>query len=168
MADAQTSSSFASALTAWKDIKLHDLQRTMDAQGLEIVEGQKDSLVGRKKLAEQTREFKKVPDEEKGPVFKTLLKAYQTEIDNLTRRSKVAENAFLSVYKLLAEAPDPFPLLDAAVDQTARASEAKVLEMELARSKDEIASLKQQLVESQSVEKEKKKLADKVERLEAK
>lgn len=53
-------------------------------------------------------------------------------------------------------------------DQTARASEAKVLEMELARSKDEIASLKQQLVESQSVEKEKKKLADKVERLEAK
>ncbi|EGU12038.1 hypothetical protein RTG_01920 [Rhodotorula toruloides ATCC 204091] len=168
MADAQASSSFASALTAWKDIKLHDLQRTMDAQGLEIVEGQKDSLVGRKKLAEQTREFKKVPDEEKGPVFKTLLKAYQTEIDNLTRRSKVAENAFLSVYKLLAEAPDPFPLLDAAVDQTARASEAKVLEMELARSKDEIASLKQQLVESQSVEKEKKKLADKVERLEAK
>ena len=42
-------------------------------------------------------------------------KAYQTEIDNLTRRSKVAESAFLNVYKLLAEAPDPFPLLDAAV-----------------------------------------------------
>jgi hypothetical protein len=41
--------------------------------------------------------------------------AYQSEIDNLTRRSKVAENAFLSVYKLLAEAPDPYPLLDAAV-----------------------------------------------------
>ena len=41
--------------------------------------------------------------------------AYQTEIDNLTRRSKVAESAFLNVYKLLAEAPDPFPLLDAAV-----------------------------------------------------
>lgn len=41
--------------------------------------------------------------------------AYQTEIDNLTRRSKVAESAFLNVYKLLAEAPDPYPLLDAAV-----------------------------------------------------
>ena len=44
-----------------------------------------------------------------------FLPAYQTEIDNLTRRSKSAENAFLNVYKLLAEAPDPFPLLDAAV-----------------------------------------------------
>ena len=41
--------------------------------------------------------------------------AYQTEIDNLTKRSKTSENAFLSLYKKLAEAPDPYPLLDAAV-----------------------------------------------------
>jgi hypothetical protein len=41
--------------------------------------------------------------------------AYQTEIDNLTKRSKVSENAFLNAYKVLAEAPDPYPLLEAAV-----------------------------------------------------
>lgn len=41
--------------------------------------------------------------------------AYQTEIDNLTKRSKTSENAFLHVYKILAEAPDPYPLLEAAV-----------------------------------------------------
>ena len=41
--------------------------------------------------------------------------AYQTEIDNLTKRSKSAENAFLNAYKVLAEAPDPYPLLEAAV-----------------------------------------------------
>lgn len=41
--------------------------------------------------------------------------AYQTEIDSLTKRSKSAENAFLNVYKVLAEAPDPYPLLEAAV-----------------------------------------------------
>ncbi|GAA5925884.1 hypothetical protein JCM1841_004029 [Sporobolomyces salmonicolor] len=168
MAELPANSNFSAALAVWKEVNLHELQRTLDAQGLEIVENQKENLVGRKKLAEQTREFKKVPDEEKGPVFKTLLKAYQTEIDNLTRRGKVAESAFLSVYKLLAEAPDPYPLLDAAVDQTAKASEARVLESELARQKDEIASLKQQLVESQSIEKERKKLADKVEKLEGK
>ncbi|GAA5962007.1 hypothetical protein JCM21900_002796 [Sporobolomyces salmonicolor] len=168
MAELPANSNFSAALAVWKEVNLHELQRTLDAQGLEIVENQKENLVGRKKLAEQTRDFKKVPDEEKGPVFKTLLKAYQTEIDNLTRRGKVAESAFLSVYKLLAEAPDPYPLLDAAVDQTAKASEARVLESELARQKDEIASLKQQLVESQSIEKERKKLADKVEKLEGK
>ena len=41
--------------------------------------------------------------------------AYQTEIDNLTKRSKSAESAFLSVYKILADAPDPYPLFEAAV-----------------------------------------------------
>lgn len=81
-----------------------------------------------------------MPEEEKGTALKALLRgtcahhllvasrppvaqssfsgsgtAYQTEIDALTRRSKGAETSFLNVYKLLAEAPDPFPLLDAAV-----------------------------------------------------
>ncbi|GAA5935894.1 uncharacterized protein JCM15063_001840 [Sporobolomyces koalae] len=168
MVETPAASNFSAALSVWKEINLHELQRTLDAQGLEIVENQKENVVGRKKLAEQTREFKKVPDDAKGPAFKTLLKAYQTEIDNLTRRSKVAESAFLSVYKLLAEAPDPYPLLDAAVDQTVKASEAKMLESEISRQKDEIAALKQQLVESQAVERERKKLADKVDKLEGK
>jgi hypothetical protein len=47
--------------------------------------------------------------------FITLGAAYQTEIDSLTKRSKVSENAFLNVYKVFAEAPDPYPLLEAAV-----------------------------------------------------
>ena len=75
------------------EINLAELQKTLDRQGLEIVENQKEGMVGRKKLAEQTRgtsgsysgrfarvlisrvaEFKKVAEEEKGPAFKTLLK----------------------------------------------------------------------------------------------
>lgn len=73
-------SSFAHALSVWKGasdlppssrpppsanphtrrpsltgINLEDLQRTMDAQGLEIVDGSKENLVGRKNLAERTR-----------------------------------------------------------------------------------------------------------------
>ena len=79
-------------------------------------------------------DFKKIPDEEKVNAFKGLLKcasqplayscflilffrdtAYQTEIDNLTKRSKSAESAFLNLYKVLADAPDPYPLLEAAI-----------------------------------------------------
>ncbi|SGY13423.1 BQ5605_C010g05858 [Microbotryum silenes-dioicae] len=150
----------------YADINLSQLQKSLDIQGLEIVDNQKDNMMGRKKLAESTRDFKKLPDQEKAPVFKTLLKAYQGEIDALTKRSKTAENAFLGVYKLLAEAPDPFPLLDAAVDQTARASEARILEGELARQKEENAALRQQLSEAASAEKERKRLAEKVEQLE--
>ncbi len=32
-----------------------DLQKTLDAQGLEIIDNQKENMMGRKKLAEQTR-----------------------------------------------------------------------------------------------------------------
>lgn len=37
------------------DINLSELQKTLDSQGLEIIDNQKENMVGRKKLAEQTR-----------------------------------------------------------------------------------------------------------------
>lgn len=40
---------------AYADINLGDLQKTLDAQGLEIIDNQKENMMGRKKLAEQTR-----------------------------------------------------------------------------------------------------------------
>ncbi|KAA1127872.1 hypothetical protein PGTUg99_011073 [Puccinia graminis f. sp. tritici] len=161
-------SDFSQALATWRDINLSTLQKSLDTSGLEIVENQKDSLMGRKKLAEQTRDFKKMPDQEKVGGFKGLLKAYQAEIDALTKRSKTSESAFLNIYKLLAEAPDPYPLLEAAVDQTVRASEAKLLESELTRANDQIKSLKSQLKEAEKVEKESQKQTEKLEKLESK
>lgn len=41
--------------------------------------------------------------------------AYQNEIDNITKRSKTAETAYLNLYKKLVDAPDPTPLIAAAV-----------------------------------------------------
>lgn len=37
------------------EINLAELQKTLDAQGIEIVENQKESVVGRKALAERTK-----------------------------------------------------------------------------------------------------------------
>lgn len=89
---------FSSAIHYWKGIQLSNLQKELDQQGLAIVEKQKDGLVSRKKLAEQTRgtqkrvvqmkivaityglvEFKKIPDEEKLQKFKPLLKGLYTD-----------------------------------------------------------------------------------------
>lgn len=53
-------------------------------------------------------------------------------------------------------------------DQTARASEARLLEAELQRERAESSSLKSQLAEAQNSEKEKNALAEKVSTLEAK
>lgn len=55
--------------------------------------------------------FKKASAEEKSSMFNTLLKGYQEEVDNLTKRAKFGENAFLNIYQKLYEAPDPYPVL---------------------------------------------------------
>jgi hypothetical protein len=37
------------------DINLSELQKTLDAQGIEVVENQKENVVGRKALADRTK-----------------------------------------------------------------------------------------------------------------
>ncbi|KAG8213607.1 CASP C terminal-domain-containing protein [Butyriboletus roseoflavus] len=138
---------FSGALATWKGINLHELQKALDAQGIEVVENQKENVLSRKGLAERTKEFKKISDDEKLNSFKGLLKAYQQEIDNLTKRSKVAESAFLNVYKVLAEAPDPYPLLEAAVEQTITSETNASLTAEVNALKAEVARLKGENVE---------------------
>ena len=48
-------SNFSNAIEFWRGVGLPTLQRQLDQQGLSIVENQKDGLMSRKKLAEQTR-----------------------------------------------------------------------------------------------------------------
>lgn len=56
-------------------------------------------------------DFKKASPEDKLNLFSSLLKSYQEEVDNLTKRAKFAENAFLNIYQKFYEAPDPYPAL---------------------------------------------------------
>ncbi|KAJ3022497.1 hypothetical protein HKX48_006039 [Thoreauomyces humboldtii] len=140
------------AVKAWQDIKLPALQVSLDAQGLEIVENQKEGLINRKKLAETTKEFRKVPDEEKLREFKTLLKAYQSEIDAITKRSKVAENAFLSLYKVFAEAPDPASLFETVSEQTKQISQLSSVQNENVSLREELVQAKNQLSASKKDE----------------
>jgi homeobox protein cut-like len=74
----------------------------------------------------------------------------------------------LNVYKLLSDAPDPYPLLDAAVDQTVKVAEARVLESELSRLREENAELKKQVADSSSFDDKRKKAESRVDQLEAK
>ncbi|KAI0031748.1 CASP C terminal-domain-containing protein [Vararia minispora EC-137] len=159
---------FSAALTTWKSINLLELQKTLDTQGVELVENQKESVVGRKALADRTKDFKRIPEEEKLNAFKGLLKAYQTEIDSLTKRSKFAENAFLDLYKVLAEAPDPYPLLEAAVDHAVKAAEYREMEEEIQRLRRENVELQKRMDGFASVDAAKRKAETKVEQLEQK
>ncbi|TPX35076.1 hypothetical protein SmJEL517_g02488 [Synchytrium microbalum] len=140
-AEAASEEGIAAAQRAWEAIGLTQLQHSLDSVGLEIVENQKQSVASRKSLADSTKEFKKIPDEQKLVEFKNLLKAYQTEIDSITKRCKAAESAFLNVYKVIAEAPDPAPIIANMMDQTKELTELTSLKDENKRLREELADV---------------------------
>jgi len=63
-------------LTGWHDkgIDLTHLQKSLDTTAGDIVNGQRESLVERKELAQKTKEYRKLDDEQKKEEWKGLLK----------------------------------------------------------------------------------------------
>ncbi|XP_066490916.1 homeobox protein cut-like 1 isoform X2 [Tiliqua scincoides] len=96
----------------WKRFDFPQLQRELDATATVLANRQDESEQSRKKLIEQSREFKKNTPEDLRKQVAPLLKSFQGEIDALGKRSKEAEAAFLNVYKRLIDVPDPVPALD--------------------------------------------------------
>jgi homeobox protein cut-like len=99
----------------WKGFK--DVVGTMN-QTIENVKSQKEmSQQARKTLLETTKSFKKVVKnaESKDAAAidaltaqtKVVVKAYQEEIDSLSRRCKAAEQGYSSVFTVLQQLPDP-------------------------------------------------------------
>ncbi|XP_070340490.1 homeobox protein cut-like 1 isoform X2 [Equus asinus] len=88
------------------------LKRELDATATVLANRQDESEQSRKRLIEQSREFKKNTPEDLRKQVAPLLKSFQGEIDALSKRSKEAEAAFLNVYKRLIDVPDPVPALE--------------------------------------------------------
>lgn len=94
----------------------------------EVEEKQSQSLTRKKQLAEDTKNFKRLGEADKLAGLPDLLKGYQSEIDQLSKRSKFAEAAFETLIKILNAAPDPRALrtqLGAIPDMAAAASAAE-------------------------------------------
>lgn len=127
------------------------LVSNLDNTASEVVTYQRDSTVQRKDLAQKTKDFRKLDDATKLTEVKGLLKAYQTFIDLLTNHSKSINSAFLQAYTSLSEAPDPYPLLEAAVDSMLVAEDTlpKVTD-ENQRLQSTVAGLTSQLEETES------------------
>ncbi|KAL2630870.1 hypothetical protein R1flu_015556 [Riccia fluitans] len=141
-------SPIAVILNYWKEFDLEREKGKLDEQGLRIGENQENSLKNRRKLAESTRDFKKAEPEEKIKLFASLLKGYQEEVDNLTKRAKYGENAFLNIYQKLYEAPDPLPGLVSADELATKVGELEIenrkMKQELEEFRTEAAHLKNQ------------------------
>ncbi|CAI5476648.1 unnamed protein product [Closterium sp. Yama58-4] len=154
-------------LNYWKEFDLENARTSLDEQGLKIAENQEASSKNRRKLAESTRDFKKAAREEQSKLFGALLKAYQEEVDNLTKRAKFAEAAFLGVYQKLYEAPDPVPSLASAAEVAANAAELAAenrrMHAELEEFRSESAHLKNQQATVRRLEERNRQLEQQME-----
>jgi len=158
------------ALSVWRTFNLEEQRGELDAQGLAIAENQQQSQKSRRGLAERTRDFKKSPDEEKNNLFGPLLKAYQVEIDALTKRAKFSEGAFVRLYQALYEAPDPAVALAMGLDCAEQLQESmeqqSKMKTELDEYRAEAATLKNQRATLAQLQKKNRSLEQSVEDLE--
>uniref|UniRef100_A0A2K6MID3 Protein CASP n=2 Tax=Cercopithecidae TaxID=9527 RepID=A0A2K6MID3_RHIBE len=122
--------------------------RELDATATVLANRQDESEQSRKRLIEQSREFKKNTPEDLRKQVAPLLKSFQGEIDALSKRSKEAEAAFLNVYKRLIDVPEV----------TIKALKEKIREYEqtLKNQAETIALEKEQKLQNDFAEKERK------------
>ncbi|SCV03400.1 LANO_0G03906g1_1 [Lachancea nothofagi CBS 11611] len=118
---------FQHAVDLWSIANLPELQKQLDDSVLTVKELESKSLISRKALASETKQFKKLDGDEKLGQVNKMIKSYQQEVDSLTSRSKFSEEVIYNLYSKLSETPDPQPLLEAFVQQSERIDDVQNL-----------------------------------------
>jgi len=155
--------SLKAAANVWRAIDLDARRAQIDASALAMGDEESRAQLARKALAEQTKAWKRLPsDAERAAQLGPLVRGYQEEINQLTRRSSASESAFLELYRLLLDAPDPFHLLSTAITELEHASgveEAlRLARATLAEFEAEFAGLKNQDITIRRLEADKREL----------
>ncbi|CAO1621987.1 unnamed protein product [Jaminaea pallidilutea] len=157
---------FTTALSSYRQLDLPSLQAHLAAVVEPQTESQTRSLQSRKRLADQTREFKKLEDAEKLNSVKALLKAYQGEIDDLTKRAREAEAGVRLAEERLTGVQDPVRIMEKVVDQTAELAEVDGIRAQNKKLASDNAELKEKLQGHASLQADRDELSERVVHLE--
>ncbi|VDD81697.1 unnamed protein product [Mesocestoides corti] len=117
-----------------------------------IASAQEQGRLSRRNLVEVFRKFRNSAPEEVKKAAASVLKCFQTEIDNLTARSQNAEDAFIQVYQRLVEMPDPSLALSEAEALSKHAQRASDLTSENAKLREAVNELKAEVIAARSNE----------------
>lgn len=138
------------AVSFWKQFDLTTARAQWDKICNDMREMKTASISGRKRLNDLTKSFRAKSREEQTSQVQDLVKAYQEEIDQLSRRSKLSEVSFFDLHKSLYDAPDPGffleQLLHTSLHSNSHVLEIEKLKAELAQYDDEFQRLKNQEV----------------------
>lgn len=136
------------ALEFWRSFDLTAQKASLDSSCVDMRENKTTSIAGRKRLNEQTKLFRAKSKEDQMLQMSELLKSYQEEIDQLSRRCKYCETTFFALYKALYEAPDPAACIGQLIEMISTGSsnqlEIERLEGEIRQYEEEFKQLKNQ------------------------
>jgi len=135
-------------MEVWSQFSLPSKKLSLDKSCVEMRESKTASINGRKRLNDVTKLFRSKPKEEQINMMTELLKCYQEEIDQLSRRSKHCETTFFSIYKSLYELPDPCLCMEGLMGIVMSGSTSQLeierLRAELGQYEQEFQQLKNQ------------------------
>ena len=120
----------------------------------------------RTRTCSHAQTIRSLPEAERAQQTGALIKAYQAEIDKLTRRSKDAEDCFLALYEALAPAPDPLPAIELAADHARQAQRIAELEFENKRLQQQLSDFREEHASVQNQEVTVARLRERVKTLE--
>ncbi|PWN25486.1 hypothetical protein BDZ90DRAFT_228251 [Jaminaea rosea] len=153
----------SSILSSYKSLDLPSLQSHLTQLVTPLTSLQTSSLQSRKKLAEETRSWKKLDtDAAKIDGFKPLLKLYQGEVDELTKRAREAEGGVTRVEERLRGIEDPANVVEKLIDQFANHPDLAALRSQVASLRTENASLQSRLTSLPQLEEERSRLTSRV------
>ena len=131
----------------WQEFDLTGTQKLLDELATEITTRQDESDSSRKLLIELIRNFKKSNSEETRLVVAPLLKSFQNEIDNLSKRSKSAEKSFFDIYKKFFDIADPVPTLEYCMENIKNLQKLQDLEIETAQLRETLTDYNKEITE---------------------
>lgn len=140
----------ATVLEFWKNFDLDARRLSLDQSCVDMREMKTSSISGRKRLNDATKSFRGKNRDDQAGSMTELLKLYQEEIDQLSRRSKFSESAFYSLYKSIYDAPNPSISIEGLVNMVA-ASSTNQLEIERLKSELDQYDKEFQLLKNQDI-----------------
>ncbi len=158
----------ATVTECWLKFDLKSLQHDLDTRVIEIAQQQEEGDQSRKRLIELSKEFKKNASEEMRKGVAPILKSFQNEVDNLSKRNKTMETLFLSLYKKLIELPDPTVVFENLQQLQKKAERVTDLDIENQQLRETLDEYSNEFAHVKNQEVTIKQLKDKIKDMEEK
>jgi homeobox protein cut-like len=155
-------------LETWQKFDLESVKKELDDKVIEIAQQLDEGDQSKKRLIEQTKEFRKNLNEEQRKFIGPILKSFQIEVDSSNKRSKLMEQVLLKLYKQLIDLPDPVVSLENTSKLQKKAERVQDLEIENKQLRDTLEEYNVEFAQVKNQEVTIKNLNNKIKELEEK